>query len=337
MNKCFYILLVAFVALFSSCEKDVAGIADAIPENSMAELSFTYKNGRSTTRAIAKNYESVIHDLDIFAFLSNGTYIGQMIEGTDYSETYNADNTSTITVTASFIKKYAGQTLTFYFVGNNKTSNDNSTDTNTKHISSFSGTESKFNELLTKPLGSSPWWPHEKAEYFQITPTSGGMLMTGKTAAISLVGKQDVAVTLKRRMARFDIINPDTDILWITQIYIVDAATQGAMFADALGTNAIATRSIEVIDGPGISDNEHVKYDARGRAEGLFYLYPTSMAVTSIVIKGIINEKEMLFNVKSTNIDIGANKRYTLVFDEQTTDFIIKAGEWDDGGSIGFG
>lgn len=325
---------VAFALLIAGCAKEPAATPDEPEYN--AALAFTYHSYRTTTRAIAQDHEKVVHDLDIFAFATDGTYIGQLTEGeqADYTETDNGDNTSTIRATRSFLERYAGQTLTFYFVGNNRKSNENSTTyvSAPKHISPFAGTEADFRELLTNPLGNSAWPPYEKAEYIQVTPTSGGLLMTGSVEAL-LLGKQEIPVTLKRRTARFDIINPAPENFTITGIYISDAMTQGAMFGEATGPHTIAARSIELIDGPGRFDNAHATYDSDNRASGLFYLYPTTIgATTSIVVQGYFGKPANTFNFPVVgNIDIVANNRYALQFDQNTADIIVNIGDYEDG------
>lgn len=341
MGKRLYILLMVCCVVLS-CSKEPIEPPESNQEIDIA-LSFTYQSN-NTGSLLAMDYESAIHDLDVFVFQSNGTYIGELTIGSEYIINEKNDGTRTLDVTTKFLTEYAGQSLTFYFVGNNTKSNDFSTLGIKKHISTFSGTEDEFAELLTNPLGESVFWPYEKTEYIQLTPSSGGLLMTGKYK-VDLTTKHEIQVSLRRRVARFDIINPDPDKLRITEIRVSDANVQGCMFANATGLNNLAVPcNIEIIDGPGIFDNDHVCYinDANGekRAAGLLYLYSTKLGVTTtIMISGYIGNttNEVNFAVNSS-MDILANRCYTLKFDEQTSGFIVNCNPedpWSEGGGLG--
>jgi len=341
MGKRLYILIMVCCVVLS-CSKEPIESPESGREVDIM-LSFTYKSNDTGT-LLAMDYESAIHDLDVFAFQSDGICIGQLVDGTDYISNEKNDGARTLDVTTKFLTEYAGQSLTFYFVGNNTKSNDFSTLDIKRHISTFSGTEGEFAELLTNPLGKSVFWPCEEAEYIQLTPSSGALLMTGK-CRVNLTTKHKIELPLRRRVARFDIINPDPDKLRITEIRISKANVQGFMFANASGINSLAEPcSIEIIDGPGIFDNDHVRYvnDANGenRAAGLFYLYPTKLGeTTTIMISGYIGNtaNEVNFSVNS-NMDILANRCYTLKFDEQTSEFIVNCNPddpWSEGGSLG--
>lgn len=334
MFKELYILLALAVTLASCGEKHDE---DTLHEtNDNTSLSFIYESYRFTaqSRAIAQDHEKVVHDLDIFAFAADGSYLGQLTENSDYTEIDNGDHTSTITATLAFLQQYAGESLTFYFVGNNAASLVNSAASETKHISTFSGTESQFREQLSLPLADT--WDGKKAEYIQLTPNSGGLLMSGR-AAVTLDGQKKVNIDLKRRTARFDIINPAPDNFKISAIYISDAAVQGPLFGNAQEPHTIPLKSLLQIDRPGLGDNAHVTYEQESekqyRAAGVFYLYPTTLGQTNIVIQGYFGNnitKKYNFPVIG-NIDIVANNRYTLMFDEQTAEIITNLGDYVDG------
>lgn len=343
-----YILTTLAALLLAGCAKEPPETPDDNPDG--PALSFSYKSGRGViSRAIAMDYENVIHDLDVFAFAEDGL-CRHLAAGTHYTENHNA-GTTTIAATKALLTEYAGQSVVFYFVGNNARSMDYSTLTAdgakvTKHISAFSGTEAEFVELLTQPLGDYiAGYPSFGAEYFQITPTTGGMLMTARQS-VKLTGKHHIAVTLKRRMARFDLVNPAPANLNISGIIVAGANPQGAMFGEATGPHTITPRAIALIDPPGLFDNAHAGYDAANRSSGLLYLYPTKLGdaadgQTQIVIKGWITgtdpqDDELNFAIKGTH-EILPNKRYTLVFDEVTSQFIIDPSDWIDGGGITVG
>lgn len=342
MKQLVYLLA---LTLLAACSKEPAQSPGPQPQGGHT-LAFTYPNYRtaeSRASVPAQDWEKAVYDLGIFAFRADGSYIGQLAAGedADYTET-DTGGTTTIEATKGFIGKYAGQTVVFYFVGNNARSLSNSTAAATQHIASFSGTETDFRELLTVPLGSN--WDNTKAEYIKVSPTAGGLLMTAR-AEVTIMGKTVVPVMLKRRTARFDLINPAPDNLIIEGIYISDAKVQGPMFGDARGPFSIPARSLEQIDRPGVADNAHVSYavekDAQSRdvyrAAGMFYLYPTSLTETSITVRGYLGSvrSDNLYSFPVVgNIDILANNRYTLKFDEYTTNIIINVGDYEEGGTI---
>ena len=326
MMKNFILILLAAVLTLAGCSKEPGQEPSGeTPKNMVA---FTYKSYRSTeSRATvpASDAERVVRDLDIFAF-SGGQFLAQLTSGNGYNETTSGDY-STITLSQEFIGTHTGKTVVFYFVANNAASLAGSTNNTGKHIASFTGTLADFENLLTSPLGLSPYYnqePDKRSEILAIDPAAGGMLMTGKTAEIKLIGKHEIAVTLKRRMARFDIVNPAPDNFHISYIAISAAPVQGNIFAD--GTPATpALRAIEEIGPVGRS-----AYNAQNCAEAVFYLYPTNLSATQIVISGWFDDpQDMHLFILGSNIDIVANQRYTLLFDENDLKVVAGVGDWD--------
>lgn len=315
--------LTATALLLASCSKDDTQTTAPGADNTVA---FTYKSYRTTTRSIATDTERIVRDMDIYAF-SGGTLLKHLESGTDYTETDNGDNT-TVMLAQEFVSPNTGKSVVFYFVANNLASNAGTERNGQRHIASFNGTEEEFAEALTLALDDSPYYlDGSKSEILAIDPTAGGMLMTGRSAAVRLVGKSTATVTLKRRVARFDVVNPVPDKFTIENIYISTAPVQGPLFAEAKNTPAIATRGIEPL---GIIPQ--ASYDAKGRAAAVFYLYPTDMTTTKIAVEGFFGgdpTTSTLFEVEGTT-DIIANKRYTLIFDEDNLKFTAGVGDWDE-------
>ena len=313
-------ILLATVAMLASCSKEPAEAPDGDADQNRNTLSFTYRSytGAGTYAEIALDPEKVVRDLDIWMF-SGGAFVKQLASGTDYTSTPNGTMT-TVTMTRTFVDTYVGQTLVFYFVGNNAAS------TGGTHISTFSGTETDFTDLLTSTLnnGTQPGY----AENITIAPGTGGVLMTGKSEPIMLLDKHSVTIEFKRRVARFDIVNPKPTQYRITGIYISGAKEQGVMFATGSGLAPVATRNLDKITGPVSGD-----YDGT-LAKCVFYLYPTDLLTTTISMEvqyiGEADGEKKMFTVADTGVSIVANKRYTLMLDPSNLTFTVGGGDYDE-------
>ena len=317
-------MLIAAAAILAACSNEPIATPEPEPQNRNA-LSFTYQNYTpvpTTYAEIALDQEKMVRDIDIWMF-SGGSVVKRLAEGagSDYTETSNG-TTTTVTMTQTFLDTYKGQVLTFYFVGNNSAS------TGGKHITSFSGSEAQFADLLTTPLadGAQPG----KAENIMIAPSTGGLLMTAKSAPILLtLGKRDITISLKRRVARFDIVNPKPYQYRVTEIYVSDVKVQGAMFAAGSGMAPIATRSLDKIVGPLPGD-----YDGT-RAACAFYLYPTELMDETIALEveyigASDGEKELFTLADDTHVSIEANKRYTLTLNAADLTFTVGVDDYED-------
>jgi len=317
-------ILLASGAMFVACSKKPVETPDGGDQNhnqNHSTLSFTYQSytGAGTYAEIALNPEKVVRDLDMWMF-SGGAFVKQLVSGTDYTSTPNGTMT-TVTMTQAFVDTYIGQTLTFYFVGNNAAS------TGGTHVSTFSGTETDFADLLTSPLGSGTQPGY--SGNITIIPGTGGLLMTGKSAPIALFGQRSATIELKRRIARFDIKNPKPTQYRITEIFISDAKEQAAMFATGSGLAPIATRSLDKITGPITAD-----YDGT-LARCAFYLYPTDLLTTTITIEvqyiGAAAGEKKMFTLADTGVVIDANKRYILTLNPTDLTFTAKVDDYDEG------
>ncbi len=326
-------MFAAAALLLAGCSKEPA-TPDAGQEN-RAALSFSYKNYRgaatyaATVPALAA--EKAVYDMDIFA-CSDGRFVRALVAGTDYTETV-AGEVTTLEMTPAFIGEFAGQRLTFYFVANNASS------VGGKHIASFAGTQQLFEDTRTSPLGDSPWYaPGTKAELIcTVDDFSGdthGLLMTARSAEILIAGKHTENIVLKRRMARFDIENPAPSTYAINMIYVSGARVQASLFAASSADHSgIATRSLEEIYGPNAG-----QYGADKIAPCVFYLYPTDLATTTIVLE-VANLAQnpvttALFELDATQIvnkRIEANSRYIIFFDENTLEVGLRPGDWNNG------
>ena len=310
-------IAIALTAVLAACSK---GSDDTGPDNDGPALTFTYANPLGATYSgtvKASAAEKVIRDMDVFMFLADGTFVCRLTEATDYTSENNGEMTR-ITLLPSLLEPYSGQEAVFYFVANNAAS------TGGKHIAAFSGTEAEFVDLRTSALGDGAQPGY--AENITIAPGTGGLLMTGKSGPILLKGKCTETVLLKRRTARFDIQNRNlNDNLFIENIFISNAAVQATLFSNSSAAHTIARKGTDVIWGPDPWD-----YDEQGIAESWFYLYPTDLGATEITIQVRNSDNEYKYYHLDGDIDIDANKRYLLIYKDDS--FVVGSGtgDWED-------
>ncbi|MDL2319838.1 hypothetical protein LJC45_01755 [Alistipes sp. OttesenSCG-928-B03] len=325
MKKAFIIFTAALLA--ASCSKNTDLSDNAPADNpSGAQIAFTYANPTAATRAAgdpvaASDAEKAIYDMDVFMFLADGTFVRQLTAA-DYTLADSGAGTTSLTLTDALLAQYGGQRAVFYFVANNVAS------TGGVHIASFDGTsEDQFRELLTAPapISTLPWAVGLPVP-ISVAAGTHGMLMTGRSDAITLAGKRTETITLKRRAARFDVINPGiADGISIDTYFISDAPTQAPLFANSATAPALEYKSIESIW------EYQENFDAAGCHSGAFYLYPTTLDKTVITIQ-VRNSANLrrIYTVES-DIAIEANKRYTIEF--TGTDFIVGGDipDWQEG------
>ena len=319
--------LILALAALTACNKapDNPDPGTGTPPAEVPALTFTYANplGAATYSGTvpASAAEKVVRDLDVFLFLADGTFVCRLTEATDYTSENNGE-TTTLTLSPELLSAHAGQEAVFYFVANNNAS------TGGKHIAAFSGTEAEFADLPTSPLppSNNPYTPH-LAQNIALNPSTGGLLMTGRSNPIRFVGRRTETVTLKRRTARFDIQNHNwEDGLAIDNVFISQAAVQAPLFGHAPVSHAFATRSTEAIWGPDPWD-----YNEQGIAESWFYLYPTDLGTTEITIQVRNSNNEYKYYRVDSDIDIEANKRYRLIYRDDA--FVVTdTGDWGEGG-----
>ena len=316
------IFAMALMLGFASCSKEsTEGVG---PENlDGAALSFSFQRpGQKyvTYADIATAAEWEINTLDIYYF-EGTTYKGKLAS-TDYTESEDAaTHTTTIAMTKDWVTANVGKTYTFYFAANDVAGEA----TNAPHIpGAFAGNLDAFKALPTNVLTDT-----DADTKFDNIETS--LLFSGVSAPVAVTGgKISQSVTLKRRVARFDIVNPKPYQYRVTEIYVSDVKVQGAMFAAGSGMAPIATRSLDKIVGPLPGD-----YDGT-RAACVFYLYPTELEDETIALEveyigEADGEKEIFTLADDTHVSIDANKRYTLTLNAADLTFTVGTDEYDEG------
>ena len=238
-------------------------------------------------------------------FAMNATNVSVTAAGTGY------------TVKISGISAYNPTDKVFYFVVNNETVSGISA---TKGVT----TETLFLDNLTDKLSVT-------AGVMDNIETP--LLFTGKSAAISPADPTSATVTLKRRVARFDIVNPHPTFT-IKKVYISDANQQALVFSNSTATPAIDAFSAETLDFTGTP----LTYETIGAdriSRSVFYLNPTKIGSTNITIEASFGAgMDKLYYVDG-DMDILANHRYKLIVNENMT-FSLVLAEWDEGDEAEF-
>lgn len=284
---------------FASCSKDAAD--DAAPNATRSGLSFTFDKpvGTYTTYAdIASAAEWTIASLDIHVFKTDGTYVGKLAAA-DYDKV-ETDHTTTITMKEAWVEANYSNAFRFYFVANNAESTDG------PHIgATWTGTEADFKALATNTLEDS-----DSDGYRDNLGTP--ILFSGVSSDITVDGGTiSEEVTIKRRVARFDIQNQIPARFNIKSVLISDARKAGYIWSDAgVGRTyeEFDVVSMEPVSLPTAkTEGDFSVY------ESVFYTYPTKLDQTQIAILADLDGKgDKTFVINSTDL-IEANKRYILV------------------------
>ncbi len=165
------------------------------------------------------------------------------------------------------------------------------------------------------------------------------LLLTGKSAPVTIGTNLTASVSLRRPVARFDIQNECYGFFAINKIFVSDARLSGYIFHDPVRTAPLPTAaaSLKQIAGPaktafGSAPDNIVK--------GVFYLYPTVLGETTIAVQASYEDNDEVVHTGMFAVNsacrIEANKRYKIVvdYDYLTATFDINVWPWDDGDSL---
>ena len=181
-----------------------------------------------------------------------------------------------------------------------------------------------------------------------------GLLMTGYTEITNVLSTTltaaDKKINLKRRVARFDVVNKETDgtlantggtNFKISAIYVSRANYAGYITAEASTGATIPSGSLDALTYSGTNDGVENK--------SVFYLWPTTLDKaqnkTVISIEGTFNGVKQVYVVKPKNkttlvdedLSIVGNYRYTLKVkrvDLTKIDFEIVVDKWNEGQDV---
>ena len=315
MKKIF--IIIAVMTSFIACNKetivnntdDNASLAFSVSTN-MIENAITYAN-------IANTDEWVINSIDVYVFDDNGIFKGKLTETTDYTKTEN-NNITTIKMSPDWIENNLGLTLKFYFVAND-IAGDKGSD-GAPHIVDFTGTEMDF-KLLQTATGPENKYPKPP------------LLFSGVSSQITITnGNIRENLKIKRREARFDIVNTIETRFIIDRILINRAPARTYIFNDDLfSTMFYGTYDIHGPFNYVTKNNETI-------SEGVFYLYPTTNYSTQLAIEASLDggpEKMYQIPILGT---IEPNKRYKLIIKRMDVTarvtFDIVTADYDEGETV---
>lgn len=313
MKKFLFPLICAVTSMLAvSCANDPIGPEE--PNDNSLTFFFSGMGNGALTYAIATDDENQVDDLDIYMFEYSATQDGIFKKKFTSGEYTLTKSGTQHELKIENVRAYGESKKTFYFVANASP---------TTALDATALTEKDFAELLTEELQVVAG----KGELLA-TP----LLFTGKTAtAISPTGTAAETVPMKRRVARFDIVNPYTDFV-IEKVFVSDAKLQGFAFGNAKGTNSpvFPVKSLKEID---IDDPTVYKTEGTDRiAPHVFYLYPTTMGETTIAVQANYNGQGSELYYIDSDIDIKANYRYKMTVTPNAVGqvkFILDYVDWD--------
>ncbi len=312
MKKMLHLALAAAMVLAASCSKDNDFNGPAGEGNGTMTFELKGLNKVTTYAAVPVKTAAesdIVGAVSVYMFkASDNTLVkAYTTGGTDCA-------LSGQKITISNLKNYMGQQMNFYVVAN---------PTPTTAITLAAGaTEADLLDKLTKPLTNDGTYITEKL----ITP----LLLTGKTtASVEVSASASASISLKRSVARFDVVNPMADFI-IDEIYVSDAKEQGYVFP-RVALPTVDSKSMKAFAGPVTADYETIASERIARS--VFYTYPTKMGETSITVKahfGAAGTPKM-YAVNSDK-DILANSRYKIVCQEVNgqVELSLVVLEWDE-------
>ena len=344
MKKIQIFTLAALLLGFASCSKEHE-IGNGGDQDGTSGFQITIKASKGVmtySDPIAIDEEWNFGDVDVYIFDKvSGELLGTT--GDFIPAGGGANNTSAGSVTlasrSSWINEIASKLgpdrlVNAYFVGNNAEAN---VFAGGRHILATEAVkdvtkEEDFIELLAieQPVDLVD----DKAELLKPRLLFSASQRDIKIPTSGLV---EANVTLRRREARFDIVNDKQDKLEVKAVYVTNANTTGFIFGAATGMDAMgdpisiansSLKTINVVESYTLPHNG----DPDILQPSVFYLYPTQLGAsnTVITIAADYEGKSTLFEVQST-ARIEANKRYKLVFDIASLVFHVVVADYDEG------
>lgn len=330
MTKRLYIFGALAALMLAGCSKEPAETPEIEPDSRTA-LSFTYERPAvvATYSAVAaSDLEKAIYDLSVFAFAEDGAFVAALAAGADYTETLDG-STATLEVERAFLAAHAGETLTFFFVGNNAASKGGPHAT-AASVAAMTAAEFENSLCAPLPVSGGKSAAIEDLRFYNYPPAMyEGLLMTAKSE-VQIVGRRVEPITLTRRTARFDVRNEFKDTYELSEIYIADTPVNGPLFGTAHAAAPAALRSYARMYGPDKGEYENNGYT------GWFYLYPCTLGMgdteITILVTRLADDATSYATLKGST-EVEANKRYTLVFNPVEMTFILDggAGDYEDG------
>ena len=336
MRKILNLALVAMLALgVASCSKEstIDG-GDVNGGGAGSKLAFNFEGLNSSvtpySTVTAENFEKAVSDATVYIFEYSATQDGELllVQNEDFSSTNN------YLMIIEDVDDLVNKQLVAYFVLNNGSSFDTYADL-TAYTATSAKTEADFIEETTDVITGAA----ARLDFLMTGAINGG-------DHFPHFGEYPVEV--KRRVARFDIINENpASVTAITKVTVRNATESTYVFGDATGLvtdiNPIAVNVVYDLTAAEYGDDAQTalawvagtndKGLAIRTASSVFYLNPTQFlqdnSASQIFIEATVGTATKVFELElSKDIDVLANHRYILTL---TTDlrFRITVADWD--------
>lgn len=300
--------------LLLSCSKDPVQPNGTDPQDQSLTFLFEGMGKGALTYGIATDLENQVDDLDVYMFEYSATQDGAFKKKFVTGEYTLTKSGTQHTLKIENILSYGSADKTFYFVANA---------TPTTDLDATGLTEKQFAELLTEEVDATSG----KAELL-----TAPLLFTGKTAsAVKVNATSAQTVPMKRRVARFDIVNPYDNFV-IEKVFVSDAKLQGFAFGNALNTASVTFNSASlqeiIVDDPTCYET----IDTERIAQHVFYTYPTKMGETTIAIQANLDGKGSQLYYVESDLEIKPNYRYKMTVTPNAVGqvrFILNYVDWD--------
>lgn len=317
MMKKIYTLLITLAVVFASCSRDDSA---ELPDNGTANrLTFNLSGagGSLVTRGVTvsgNGFEKHIFDISVYLFeySEDGSGLLRMIADFDNPDASDEKNILTLDVDASFNGTYVA-----YFIANNA-------DGVFLDLSNPYGDQ----QAVAVDVTTEDFFRNMPAKAFTDIPGDKFLITGNIDTPFPAYGTHEV--TLRNRVARFDVVNRHPE-LTITKVILQDAADRSSVFGDA--TRDCHPQTVNPAD---IETFAFVNYEINGEivgkiSESAFFLHPTSIPTTTrIYVEGYDSDNQtFVYEVDCDPITILANYRYQLVVADQAPVTIEVAGTWD--------
>lgn len=287
----FYFAVIVMTLLYASCSDNTDPNGGEIGGEGSITFTLPGANTGSITYAdppVASEDENKLDALNIYVFDSDSKLEKIFRTGDIVFGGVGDARTATVDLTG----REGGKS--FYFLGN---ADNKSADLDKLNVGVTTKTE--FVEAITDRNVEIPKTP---------------LIMSGSTtiANVQTPTNDEKKVTLKRRVARFDVFNDDDETNFeIKDILIANANQRTYLFPEATKSppKTIETGNLPTVNFDGITGANE------GETHSVFYLYPTTLGPdkTQISFEGIFNNESRIYNLNMTDdVEIEPNKRYIL-------------------------
>lgn len=345
--KYFLISSLAVMMLAVACNDDVADVnIDNETPAAKGRVTFSVTNSSKgsvhypTTRAIATDEENNIDTLDVYVFGIDKTkkdevsYILETVyRGFDnMNASDNGDGTKQVTLNVSEGTKY------FYFVSNGR--NQRALD----EVVLNKTTKDEFRTKITNRLDAPLTCPLLMTDTCEYKVAENGDITVNGTAYDPK--KEAVAITLKRRMARFDVKNDKFGSQFILKKITLTGVPERNSLFDGIDFGSDTTFRTEALPSIDFAERENANV---GETPSVFYMYPVNATQANnvrLVLEGtnLDNSTPQVYNLdlKKTQdavdfMSIESNYRYVLNIksvDAKKLSAVLTVEDWITGDTV---